>query len=121
MLSHLIEARTELRNFGRTIDVFVMENTSTHYSMAGPLVMSEMHEAQGLVEFPPTFSLGMKAAQQLMDDLWRCGLRPTEGSGSAGSLAATERHLADLQKIVFAEKPAPLFSDSIKDMMRTPK
>lgn len=40
-------------------------------------------------------------AQNLMDELWRAGLRPTEGTGSAGSLAATERHLADMKAIAF--------------------
>lgn len=49
----------------------------------------------------PTFRLDETRAQVLMDDLWVCGLRPTEGKGSAGALAATERHLKDLQKIVF--------------------
>lgn len=43
-------------------------------------------------------------AQQLMDDLWRCGLRPTEGKGSAGQLTATEYHLEDMRKLVFKEK-----------------
>lgn len=38
-------------------------------------------------------------AQGLMDELWRAGLRPTEGTGSAGSLAAAERHLADMRGI----------------------
>lgn len=38
-------------------------------------------------------------AQRLMDELWDCGLRPSEGTGSAGSLAATERHLKDMQTI----------------------
>jgi hypothetical protein len=38
-------------------------------------------------------------AQELMDDLWRCGLRPTEGRGSAGALAATQNHLADMRAI----------------------
>ena len=42
-------------------------------------------------------------AQQLMDTLWECGLRPTEGSGSAGSLAATQRHLEDMRTLVFKE------------------
>lgn len=46
------------------------------------------------------------AAQNLMDELWNCGLRPSEGTGSAGSLAATERHLKDLQRIVFKDKHA---------------
>lgn len=47
----------------------------------------------------PMLRLQIHQAQQLMDELWQCGLRPTEGTGSAGSLAATERHLADMQKI----------------------
>jgi len=41
------------------------------------------------------------AAQALMDNLWDCGVRPSNGTGSAGSLAATERHLKDMQAIVF--------------------
>lgn len=49
----------------------------------------------------PTMNLNIGAAQHLMDELWRCGLRPSEGSGSAGSLAATERHLKDMQSIAF--------------------
>lgn len=48
----------------------------------------------------PTMRLDMDVAQQLMDELWRAGMRPTEGSGSAGSLAATEKHLADMRAIV---------------------
>ena len=50
---------------------------------------------------PPAIGLSSNSAQQLMDELWRCGIRPSEGSGSAGSLAATERHLEDFRKIAF--------------------
>lgn len=53
----------------------------------------------------PTFELRKDEAQQLMDELWRVGLRPSEGSGSAGSLAATERHLADMRALVFKLPP----------------
>lgn len=63
---------------------------------AAPIEMVEMEEG-GLLE--PSFVLTNKAAQALMDELWQCGLRPSEGSGSAGSLAATERHLKDMQTI----------------------
>lgn len=49
----------------------------------------------------PSFSLTTEKAQVLMDDLWHCGLRPTEGRGSAGSLLATEKHLGDMRKIAF--------------------
>ena len=39
----------------------------------------------------------------LMDDLWQCGLRPSEGTGSAGALAATQKHLDDMRKLVFQD------------------
>lgn len=48
----------------------------------------------------PTFRLGTMEAQSLMDELWRCGLRPSEGSGSAGALRAVERHLDDMRTLV---------------------
>lgn len=53
------------------------------------------------IQLKPNFELSNDAAQRLMDGLWNCGLRPSEGSGSAGMLAATERHLEDFRKLVF--------------------
>lgn len=50
---------------------------------------------------PVAFQLSDIQTQELMDNLWSAGFRPTEGSGSAGALAATERHLRDLQRLVF--------------------
>lgn len=50
--------------------------------------------------FEPTFNLTLTEAQRLMDELWMCGLRPSEGTGSAGALAATERHLQDSRAYV---------------------
>ena len=63
---------------------------------------SEERHRPGMQPVPST-GISMEMAQQLMDDLWRCGLRPTEGTGSAGSLAATERHLKDMRSIVAAK------------------
>ena len=51
----------------------------------------------------PTFTLKHQEAQILMDSLWDAGLRPSEGSGSAGALRATEKHLNDMRKLVFKE------------------
>lgn len=54
----------------------------------------------GLAQYtPPLVNLDMGTAQMLMDELWRCGLRPTEGSGSAGAMAAVEKHLDDMRSI----------------------
>jgi hypothetical protein len=49
----------------------------------------------------PTFSLQRDEAQELMDMLWSCGLRPTQSKSSAGQLDAVERHLADMRAIAF--------------------
>ena len=48
----------------------------------------------------PTMQLDMTEAQRLMDELWNCGLRPSEGTGSAGSLEATQAHLQDMRQLV---------------------
>lgn len=63
-----------------------------------PLVWERQQEP-GI--FEPFTRLAIQTAQQLMDELWQCGLRPSEGTGSAGSLKATERHLDDMRKLVF--------------------
>lgn len=55
----------------------------------------------------PTVTIGSKAAQQLMDELWRCGLRPTAGAGSAGQLTAVQSHLEDMRSLVFKTAPKP--------------
>jgi len=52
---------------------------------------------------PPTITMSKQEAQVLMDSLWDSGIRPTEGAGSAGSLAATQKHLQDMRKIVFKQ------------------
>ena len=48
----------------------------------------------------PWLQLDVESAQRLMDELWNVGLRPSEGTGSAGSLAATQKHLNDVRAIV---------------------
>jgi len=49
----------------------------------------------------PFLEVEMHEAQKLMDDLWDCGLRPSEGTGSAGAMAATQEHLQDMKTIAF--------------------
>jgi len=69
-------------------------------SLAEPLVM-KVRDRDSADFVPPALSLRTATAQNLMDQLWQCGLRPTEGTGSAGSLAATQRHLDDMRVIAF--------------------
>ena len=60
--------------------------------------------SEGIVP-PVALQLRDNQAQDLMDKLWMVGFRPTEGSGSAGALAATERHLRDMRRLVFKDSP----------------
>ncbi len=66
-----------------------------------PIVMKR-HKIEDVtcVDRGPDISMWPGSAQQLMDELWNVGLRPSEGTGSAGSLAATQRHLGDMRSIV---------------------
>lgn len=67
------------------------------FDVGQPLTMRKVEPGDYVGD--ATFRLSNTAAQALMDELWGCGLRPSEGTGSAGSLAATERHLKDMQAI----------------------
>lgn len=53
--------------------------------------------------YDPVFRLEMRAAQELIDQLWNCGLRPTQGRQSEGATEAQGRHLADMRAIAFAK------------------
>ena len=77
---------------------FVLMDRSNGLAAAVHVVMEKVKEGEVI---QPTGVLDATAAQVLMDELWRCGIRPAEGSGSAGSLMATERHLKDMQSIAF--------------------
>lgn len=81
------------------IQVFIDAACGDKVFTAEPLIFKEreIFECDG----DPSFSMDQNAAQKFMDELWTCGLRPSEGSGSAGALKAVENHLADMKKIVF--------------------
>jgi hypothetical protein len=83
------------------IDVMMLVDSGPNWAtrlFGKPVEFVERPEATYVT---PTLQLDHQAAQLMMDQLWNCGVRPSEGSGSAGSLAATERHLADMRKIAF--------------------
>ncbi len=77
---------------------WVDDNANVSLSAAKHVEMSKVE--QGVV-VDPFMVMQLETAQLLMDELWACGLRPSEGTGSAGSLAATERHLKDMKAIAF--------------------
>ena len=67
------------------------------------IVFEKVEEAMAMMP-DSSFELSHEAAQTLMDDLWQAGMRPTEGTGSAGAMRAVERHLEDMRTLVFKTK-----------------
>lgn len=68
--------------------------TSINFTGVDPDLMGTATET-------PLLRLSRSDAENLMDQLWHCGIRPSNGTGSTGQLAATETHLADMRKISF--------------------
>lgn len=102
-MNNRFKSYAESANFGPHVALtlyqeIVAENAEPALAVAN-LTLVKVEAGQILPE--PTVKLHRDDAQALMDALWNVGLRPTEGSGSAGSLAATERHLEDMRRLVF--------------------
>lgn len=100
----MIERRLFCRKeaiFDDNISFFLRERGNGQTYLAEPIVMKLQDESAICVVPDPTFVLRAEEAQALMDSLWMCGLRPSEGSGSAGAMAATQKHLEDMRTLVF--------------------
>lgn len=54
---------------------------------------------------PVCFSLREFEVQELFNRLWELGYRPKDGTGNSGHIEAVSRHLEDMRKLVFEQKP----------------
>ena len=91
-------------DYDEEIKILVFERdefTGRKVAIAKPVEFELVETGNYIKGFDATLSIGNETAQCLMDDLWSCGIRPAEGAGSAGALAATEQHLADMKRLVF--------------------
>lgn len=94
-----IEVMVRCYEWDTGVSIYMRQRTVGEGSVVAAKVTMIPHESGTMIE--PMMRLEIQEAQQLMDELWRCGLRPTEGTGSAESLAATERHLKDMLAVAF--------------------
>lgn len=98
MPKEFLEVRAEKAWFRNRFEfMFIQKLADGRAAVGRSITMQTIEEGEAYGE--PTFALRPDEAQAMIDELWRVGLRPTEGTGSAGSLAATERHLKDMQAI----------------------
>jgi hypothetical protein len=93
----MAEIRCNRTPWSDGVELAVFDRRDFGMTVAEPLTMRPINDGEFIGE--PTLRMTNAEAQMLTDELWRCGWRPSEGSGSAGSLAATERHLKDMQRI----------------------
>ena len=89
-----IEIRAKRSNWLQGVDLLIRIGNKC----ANPITFEK--NGQDNIYREPSIKIDNTKAQTLMDDLWYAGFRPTEGTGSAGSLMATEKHLEDMRKIV---------------------
>lgn len=61
-------------------------------------IMSAQDDA--CVPCPEMMNLTKEDCQSLIDALWEVGIRPTEGHGSTGQLAAVQDHLNDTRHLL---------------------
>jgi len=60
----------------------------------------DISEVDGFASAPMT--LTKESVQRMMDQLWECGVRPSNGAGNVGELAAVKEHLKDMRDIAFS-------------------
>ena len=86
-------------SWGDAIDVMILDREN--HSVVRKIEFERVPVGTGL---SPAFSIDNDVAQKMMDSLWDCGIRPSEGTGSAGAMAATQKHLEDMRTLVFKKK-----------------
>lgn len=99
-------------NFGRHFDVYAFRPTTSGLEVGTRLLLEKLTEDQEADLREPTIRLTHEEAQALFDELHRNGFRPTHQVDEAGALKATERHLADLQRLLGLTPPTPIVEES---------
>jgi len=96
----MIEIRAHQDPLRARIGFYVLDRQGEAVAVASPLTMRTVREGEATY-VEPTFGLKPDECQALMDELWRVGFRPSEGSGSAGAMSQAEAHIASLKAIAF--------------------
>lgn len=97
-------ARAQSAPWWAAVEILLMEVPLLPSHKRKVITSMDAEEFDPGVRIDPTLRLDLKDAQTLMDDLWQCGIRPTEGVDNPGELKATKYHLEDMRKIAFGGK-----------------
>ena len=102
-----VTLRAEKLPFNRGVELFLLQGSHIGVSVTMEPLPQECTPSREFLTLAPT------EAQILIDDLWASGYRPSEGSGSAGALRATEAHLEDMRTFAFK-----LIQDRMEELNR---
>lgn len=86
--------------FGNTIALFVAQKLPSGSLAVAQNITFQTVEPDQALPPDPLLHLDAGEAQSLMDQLWHLGIRPTEGHGSTGQIAAVEAHRDDLRQML---------------------
>lgn len=88
--------------FGDTLSFYAAQDLGgTRFAFHKPVEWTATDVESALMpDTPPLLTLKTDEAQSLIDELWHHGIRPSEGHGSTGQLAATEKHLDHTSKLL---------------------
>lgn len=70
-------------------------------AVAEPIVFKEQDPAR-TVPYRSILQLTSQSVQELMNDLWAMGIRPTEMKHTSETIDAMKSHIDDFRKIVFS-------------------
>lgn len=93
--------RAQLECWNDSIGLYIIARDGVDPSKRYGLAPLSFQPLEPYIETPRSLALRSRHAQQLMDDLYAAGIRPTEGKGSIGAVTAQEKHLQDLRGILF--------------------
>lgn len=101
-----IHFHAEVANYGREVSLFAQTEGfaigDSLYRLA-PVEFRRITEEEHFhgSDTGPAITLFPAQAQQLMDELFRVGFRPTHGGVGDLERAAMKEHLADMRRLVF--------------------
>lgn len=85
------------------VEIAIVQHSKSGRQIAAPITMVSFDDVGQMLD--PTMRLSRNEATMLMDELWRCGVRPSErvsGIGDTGTLGAKDAHLNDMRQIAKA-------------------
>lgn len=95
------EVHAEFRDYNNIVGLYIVQPHLDGRRWAPPVAFIEIGDEMIRA---PSLELKRGEAQFLLDQLWKCGLRPTDAGNTDSTRAALLAHLADMRKLALGDK-----------------